>query len=415
MALTSITGYETTHGYSRGDIDGGNPTGPGVIFFPSDTQDGLDYLHQFTQEIRLASTANSPFFWQVGAYYFGTEYQDTTNPFFVPPTAVRQSNTSFALFGQASYKLDAWTFTGGIRYTTDGKGMSANGPLTAPIPKGAVETRGNNISWDASAVYAVDANINLYARAASGFRAPSIQGRNLAFGSGYSTARSETVQSFEAGIKSTLFDHTVRLNADVFQYYVHNMQFSAVGGAAVGNSIILLNAKGGEAHGVEADLEWVPGDNWDINLGASWTHTAIRDPNLLVGVCAQCTITDPIAGGFAKVNNNPFPQAPEYLLSASAKYSYPLSDGSSLFAFTSWWVQGYTNFFLYESKEFFSNGNYQGDLKIGWTSPSKRYDIYGYVKNITDQKNVQGGIDFDDLTGFVGDPRVIGAGISIHL
>jgi outer membrane receptor protein involved in Fe transport len=415
MALTSITGYETTHGYSRGDIDGGNPGGPGVIFFQSDTQDGLDFLHQFTQEIRLASTANSPFFWQVGAYYFGTEYQDTTNPFFVSPTAVRQSNTSFALFGQASYKLDAWTFTGGLRYTTDGKGMSANGPLTAPIPKGAVKTRGNNVSWDASLVYAVDADINLYGRAASGFRAPSIQGRNLAFGTGYSTARSETVQSFEAGIKSTLFDHTVRLNADVFQYYVHNMQLTAVGGAAVGNSIILLNAKGGEAHGVEADLEWVPGDNWDINLGASWTHTAIRDPNLLVGTCAQCTITDPLSGGFAKVNNNPFPQAPEYLLSASAKYTYPLSDGSALFAFTSWWVQGYTNFFLYESKEFFSNGNYQGDLKFGWTSPSKRYDIYGYVKNITDQRNVQGGIDFDDLTGFVGDPRIIGAGISIHL
>jgi outer membrane receptor protein involved in Fe transport len=423
VTLTSITGYETTHGYSRGDIDGGNLTGPGIIFFPSESQDGLDYLHQFTEEVRLASSdAASPLFWQVGAFYFDTKYQDTTFPYFIPPTSVRQGNVSFALFGQASYKVDAFTFTGGLRWTSDIKAMTANGPLdTITTP---VKARGSNISWDASIAYAVDSDVNLYVRAASGFRAPSIQGRNIAFNTplppplppgNYSVARSETVQSYEAGIKSLLAGHTLRLNADIFQYYVHNMQLTAVGGAAAGNSIILLNAHGGLAYGMEADAEWVPDDNWDFTLGASWTHTEIRDPNLLVGACAQCTVTNPVVGGFAAVNGNPFPQAPDFLISASAKYTYPLADGSSLFAFTSWWWQGYTNFFLYKSAEFHTNGNYQGDLRIGWTSPSKRYDIYGYIQNITDRQNVQGGIDFDDLTGFVGDPRVIGAGMTVHL
>jgi outer membrane receptor protein involved in Fe transport len=416
MALTSITGYETTHGSSRGDIDGGNMvTGPGLILFPSDTQDGLATLHQATEELRLASTADSPFFWQVGAFYFDTDYVDVTNPFFVPPTSVHQSNESFALFGQASYKVDNFTFTGGLRWTSDVKGMTASGPLIFPGGmQPLVKTSGSNVSWDASIAYALDADVNLYARAASGFRAPSIQGRNLAFGSGYSTARSETVQSFEGGVKSTLFDHTLRLNADVFQYYVHNMQFTAVGGAAVGNSIILLNAKGGEAHGIEMDAEWAPGINWDFTLGGSWTHTAIRDPNLQSGICAQCTVTDPVVGGFAQINNNPFPQAPDYLLSATAKYTWPLSDGSSLYAFTSWWIQGYTNFFLYESKEFHSNGNYEGDLKIGWVAPGGHWDVYAYAQNITDKANVQGAIDFNNLTGFVGDPRVIGIGAAIH-
>ena len=421
--LTSITGYETTHGYSRGDIDGGNTGGPGIIFFPSDTQDGLDYLHQFTEEVRLASKdTSSPLFWQVGAFYFDTKYQDTTNPFFIPATHVRQSNDSYALFGQSSYKLDAFTLTAGVRWTSDVKGLTANGPLatyTTPI-----KARGNNVSWDASLAYAVDDDINLYTRAASGFRAPSIQGRNIAFNApnppplapgNYSIARSETVQSFEGGIKSVLFDHTLKLNADVFQYYVHNMQFSAVGGAAAGNSIVLLNAKGGEAHGVEADAEWVPTDNLDFTLGASWTRTAIRDPNLKVGTCAQCTVTNTVTGGFASVNNNPFPQAPDFLVSTSAKYTYPLGDGSSLFAYTNWWWQGYTNFFLYKSKEFHSNGNYEGDLRLGWTSPSKRYEVYGYIQNITDKQNVQGAIDFDDLTGVVGDGRVVGVGVSFHL
>jgi len=417
MTATSITGYETTHGYSRGDIDGGNPTGPGFIPFQSDTQDGLQPLHQFTQEVRLASSdAASPLFWQVGAFYFDTDYVDVTNPFFVPATAVRQSNSSVALFGQTSYKLDAFTLTGGLRWTSDVKGLTANGPLTAPITQAnQVKTRGNFLSWDASLAYALAEDVNLYTRAATGFRAPSIQGRNLAFGSGYSTARSENVMSYEAGVKSTLFDHTLRLNADAFQYYVHNMQLSAIGGGS--NSVVLLNAKGGNAYGVEADAEWVPDDFWDFTLGASWTHTAIRDAGLEAGVCAQCTVTNPIdlVTGGARINNNPFPQAPDFLISASAKYTYPLADGSSLFAYTNWWVQGYTNFFLYKSAEFHTNGNYEGDLKIGWTSPSKRYDVYAYVQNITDKANLQGGIDFNNLTGFVSDPRVIGAGVSFHL
>jgi iron complex outermembrane receptor protein len=39
--LTSITAYETTHGSSRGDIDGGNPAGPGFIPFQSESTDGI--------------------------------------------------------------------------------------------------------------------------------------------------------------------------------------------------------------------------------------------------------------------------------------------------------------------------------------------------------------------------------------
>ena len=60
--LTSVTGYETlTSMYSRGDIDGGfgavfaPPSGPGFIPFPSESADGMPKLHQFTQELRLAS------------------------------------------------------------------------------------------------------------------------------------------------------------------------------------------------------------------------------------------------------------------------------------------------------------------------------------------------------------------------
>ncbi len=431
IRLTSITGYESTHGFSRGDIDGGFGAsylpfmGPGFIPFQSDTQDGLDYLHQFTQEIHLASDSTTPLFWQVGAFYFDTKYEDQTNPFFVPPTFVRQSNTSVAVFGQARYQLtDRFALTAGVRWTNDIKALTANGPLTAPIVT-PFKLRGSNVSWDVSAEYAVSNDINLYARAASGFRAPSIQGRNLAFGSGFSTARSETVTSYEAGIKTLLDDHKLRLNLDGFTYWVAHPQFSAIGGAS--NSVILLNAHGGLAYGLEADAEYTPTDNWDFTAGGSWDHTEIHDTALQVAPCGAvpgaplasllCTPTNPYtaATGGAFINGNPFPNAPEYILNATAKYTWPLQSGAQIYIYTDWYVQGYTNFFLYKSAEYHSNGNYEGGLKIAYVFPDKTTEIALYARNLTDQANLQGGIDFNNLTGFVGDPRVIGIQLSGHL
>jgi outer membrane receptor protein involved in Fe transport len=425
VVLTSITGYEFTHGYSRGDIDGGYGAsflpvmGPGVIPFPSDTQDGLDYLHQYTQEIHLASATGGPWFWQVGGFWFDTDYADATYtaPGAAPPAAtVRQTNISYALFGQTSYQFtSALKVTAGVRWTADTKALSANGgsvttPITVADPK---RLNGSNISWDISADYALTDNVKAYGRISTGFRAPSIQARDMAFGSPYSTALSETITSYEAGLKTELFDKSVRLNFDGFTYYVRNMQFSAIGGGF--NSVRLMNARAGLAYGLEADGEWAATDNLLFTAGAAWTHTEIRDPNLRTSVCAQCTVTNPLVGGQAVLNGNPFPQAPDYSLSLTARYGYPLANGGEIFAYTDWWLQGYTNFFLYKSKEFHTNGNYEGGLKLGYVFPDKRFQVAAYARNITNKPNLQGAIDFNNLTGFVSDPRIIGLEISAHI
>ncbi len=423
--LTSISGYEYTRGYSRGDIDGGNMvTGPGTIFFPVDTQDGLGYLHQYTQEIHLASAGGSPWFWQVGGFYFDTDYDDVTYTDFsgAPPAAVvRQTNVSYALFGQTSYQFtDAFKVTAGLRWTADTKGMTANGPsLQSPIAT-PVRLGGSNLSWDVSADYTFTDTVKAYARIATGFRAPSIQGRNIANAvptqpdsDFYSTARSETITSYEAGLKTELFDKSLRLNFDGFTYYVSHMQLSAIGGG--GNNVILKNARAGLAYGLETDAEWAATDNLLFTAGASWTHTEIRDANLTTAICAQCTVTNPVVGGNALLNGNPFPQAPDYQLSLTARYGWPLANGGEIFAYTDWWLQGYTNFFLYKSKEFHTNGNYEGGLKLGYVFPDKRFQVAAYARNITNKPNLQGAIDFDDNTGFVSDPRVIGIEISAHV
>ena len=53
---------------------------------------------------------------------------------------------------------------------------------------------------------------------------------------------------------------------------------------------------------------------------------------------------------------------------------------------------------------------------VSWDDFSARAgdtEIAAYVRNITDEHNVKGGIDFNNLTGFVNEPRVIGLSVRV--
>jgi outer membrane receptor protein involved in Fe transport len=406
VTLTSISAYETTNGYSRGDIDGGVAgTGPGFIPFDSDTRDGIDDLDQYTQELRLASDTEGPFSWQVGGYYFKSDFLVTTDAGFNKAT-LNHKNTAWAAFGQAAYQVtDKLKLTGGLRYTDDDKSLTVVGS-TAP----KVSVSDSKVSWDLSAFYDVADDFSLYARAAHGFRGPTIQGRDIVFFSPASVAQSETIQSYEVGFKSELLDRRIRFNGAAFTYEEKNPQFSAIGGAT--NGTLLINADKGQAYGVEFDGEFKITENLLLTAGYSYNHTKIKDKDLAVAVCAQCTVTDPLNGaGQALVDGNPFPNAPKYVLNFTARYSYPIGDGE-LFAYTDWFRQGYTNIFLYQSKEFYSKGDFEGGLKLGYAKADGAYEIAAFARNITNEVNLRGGIDFNNLTGFVNEPRIVGISIS---
>ncbi len=425
VTLTSITAYENTESSSLGDIDGGfgadflpavGPCPPGsgpgdpCIPFPSATQDGIDNLDQLTQEFRLSSQANDRLFWQAGAFYFDSEFSVTTNPFFTPvPTTVVHENTAWAVFGHVSYDVtDALTVTGGARYTDDDKDLYGAGPVGAPIDP--VSVADDQISWDLSALFEVSEEVNVYGRLANGFRAPTIQGRDVAFFGAPSIADSETITSIEFGFKSQLADDRVRLNAAVFYYEIEDQQLSAIGGG--GNFVQLVNADKGTGMGFEFDSEFLITDRFMMSLGLSYTDTEIDDDTLVVPPCGSgmCTVLDPLdANGNAIIDGNSFVQAPEYVATVTARYGIPMGNNGELFFYTDWAFQGETQFFIYESEEFQSDGNFEGGARIGYSHDGGKWEVALFGRNITDEENVKGAIDFNNLTGFDNEPRIIGA------
>ncbi len=305
---------------------------------------------------------------------------------------------------------DALSLTGGLRYTEDEKDLTVAG---APANNRSVSD--DHVSWDVSAMYDVTPDFSIYGRVADGFRGPSIQGRDVAFFAPPSVAQSETVLSFEAGWKSSLLGDTLRLNGAVFTYEVEDIQLTAVGGA--GNTVQLLNADKGKATGVEVDAEWAPIDNLVFTGGFAWADTELDDDALAVGICFSCTVTDPtqVIGGSTRalVDGNPFPNAPEMTADFTARYSMPLGNDGELFAFTDWAWQGDTNLFLYESEEFNTDGQFEGGLKLGWARTDGSLEIAAFARNITDEDNVKGGIDFNNNTAFVNEPRIIGVSLKV--
>jgi len=448
--LTSISAYENTESKSLGDIDGGfgagtsataGPCPPGTgptyicIPFPSQSQDGIDDLDQFTQEFRFASQATEDLFWQAGVYYFDSKFSVTTTTFIpnfatvdIPddlfaPTTVTHENTAWAVFAHLAYDVsEALTISGGLRYTDDDKDMSATNPPLFPIEPQSVSDE--QVSGDISALYRVSNTFNIYGRYARGFRAPTIQGRDIAFFGSPSVADSETIDSIEAGFKSDLADNRVRLNGAVFYYEIKDLQLSAIGGG--GNFVQLVNADKGTGMGFELDGEFLVTERLLLTAGLSYVDTEIQDDQLTVRACGSqpdnpltpavdpvppfCTVNDPfdLNSAQARIDGNPFPQAPEYIATFTARYGVPVGDAGEFFVFTDWAIQGDTNFFIYESEEYKSEDTFEGGLRIGYSMNDGQYEFAVFGRNITDEENPKGGIDFNNLTGFDNEPRVIG-------
>lgn len=444
VIMTSITGYESAKSFSLGDIDGGivdgtsffdpsmPPMGPltvGTIRFPSETQDAVDDLDQFTQEVRFASDYSGPLQWQAGFYYFDTDFNvETFGPGFPPLTIVNHANESWALFAQLSYDLtDRLNVTGGVRYTEDDRSLEAL-VLPPAVTVNPTSVDDEDFSWDVSALYGLTDGLNLYARIARGYRGPTIQGRDIAFAafSGavdpQSVATSETILSYEAGFKSEFMNNRARLNATGYYYTVDDQQFSIIGG--INNSNQVINADEGVGWGFEVDAEALLTDNFYVSTGFSYNNTEINDPDLATATCGSglCTvldprnsIIDPVTGlGQALIDGNSFPNAPEITFNIFAEYTLPLNDEGELFVNTDWAIQGETNFFLYESVEFSSSGNTEGGLRAGYRTADGRVEGAFFARNILDAENLKGGIDFNNLTGFVNEPRIIGFQLSLN-
>ena len=396
----------STTSYSKLDIletsDASRVFGPiwgGLALFPASL-----LQKKWTEEIRLTSASSNRFEWMVGFFYTDEDnsHDQIVNTFdasgevleaFDPFAIVALPNKykEYALFGNATYKFNQrFHLTGGLRWARNEQTFNqvTQIPLIGLDIGGPGESEESNLTFSISPQYNINRDAMVYARIASGYR-PG--GPNVALPGFPSTVDSETVTSYEAGVKARFLNRMVSIDAAVFMLDWNDLQV----GQEFANGISgLVNAGTAQSKGFEAALLVYPG--LGLTLGANFAYAD-----------ATCTQTTPNCS-----DGDRLPGIPKASGAVTINYDFPLSDRvdghfGSAFRFVgdrisavesdplSIPVDGYTSFDLNASVTF-----------------DRKWTLRAYARNLLD---IEGRITSNSATtnpGFIStvplQPRTIG-------
>jgi len=287
-------------------------------------------------------------------------------------SAGRNQLEEFAVFGEVGYELfDGFTVTlGGRYYNYDLQAVSTvDFPLFEPLsytpltlgqigeldydPALAQSDDGflfkANVSWD------VTDDVLLYATISEGYRIGGVNGVGeceeyvpgstqgacaLAPGQEYDAGNGQVgisnrderqftpdqTRNYEIGVKSTLADGTLLLNAAL--YYIDWID-PQLGSATVNANIpITVNGEGAESKGVELSADWRPTDR--INLRANFSYI---DSQLTAPVPDLIRTISPPGFGSAFEDGaagDRLPGSPETQFSVFGAYALPLANGDNV-------------------------------------------------------------------------------------
>jgi iron complex outermembrane recepter protein len=383
----------------------------------------------FGQEIRLTSPNSEMFEYIVGAYYSSEDQRNDkfvdadfngvppiagalTGGFGVPVAALtgrrnqrfQQDTTSGAFFGQGTFYVnDQLRLTGGLRYTEDEKdsrkelfyssiGLNDVNPLVSAVyPNlgfGVVQpatdrTRSEDaVTGEAIIEYDVNDAIMVFARYSRGFKAGGFDEDNVQALAESVEFDSETVDSFEAGLKTEFAGGAGRFNANAFFNTFENLQVSTYDGIA---SFIVGNAASAETIGIEADLAYQISNAWDFAASIGILDATYKDFPNGPAVFGQGLVQD--------LSGRPLQFAPEFTLNARTGYETAVFDGwtgrgeVSVYHNSGYEVPGDLDPFLAQ------DGFTKLDARLSLFSDDGNWDFALIGKNLTDEKTTQWGND----------------------
>ncbi|HYC69542.1 TonB-dependent receptor [Brevundimonas sp.] len=239
---------------------------------------------------------------------------------------------------------------------------------------------------------------------------------------------SETVDSYELGVKTTLFDRSVLLNATYFDQTFHDFQLNTfLGTAFVVESIPELSSRG-----IDADFLWfTPMEGLSFQGGVTWTDAEY----------GQFTAADLFTpGNFPGLSLLPGARpsfAPEWSATGSINFDRSFGDGLRAgFSLAAKYSSDYntgSDLLPYKAQDAFTILN--GRISVG--SEDERWTADFWVQNLTDEEYVQvayngflqGGafqgtvqpngtyynpaLDSQTIDAFLGAPRTYGATLRI--
>ncbi|RON95528.1 TonB-dependent receptor [Pseudomonas fluorescens] len=355
FTLTSISSYRFWNFTPRND-DGLN--------VPASYNAGVSVEDkQYSQEFRLASPKGEFFDYVVGAYYFGSDLDNKSFAYYGPqadiwngtaPGALANVTSvgnghiktdSFALFAQGTWHLtERLDFTAGVRGTYEEKSawVTRDAPLGGATVTGAAATarRGRAGAYDSGDLnqyssspsgllnlsYRITDDVLGYATLSHGEKSGGV---NLAVGSAPVAGAdslligTERANNAELGFKSTLWDHRLQLNANVFWTQVNAYQTNAYD--AENRVQYLTNAGSVRSRGVEFESTVIPLRGLTLNINGSYndvSYLSYKD-----APCPPEVSQAPGAPASCDLSGHQVVGASKWIGNANGEYKWNLDNG----------------------------------------------------------------------------------------
>jgi outer membrane receptor protein involved in Fe transport len=406
----------------------------------------------FTQELRVASEADSALQWQAGVFYYQNKLDNSNLNFLANPdgsvrvvqtsTSDQKKTESIGAFAEATFApIESVRMTLGARYDDTQvsvtefffanpfslcgtpiqflvplpPGVTCTGVATANVPPppgvsiSGVNLKFHNFNYKARVEYDLASKNILYGMVSTGFRPGDAGIANRAL----NIVAAEKLTSFEVGSKNRFLDNSLQLNAGLYYYNYHGFRTAYIPNtpspadfARFQNSVNLTVP----AKNIGGELELLYQLTGHDRLGLNYNYVESRWKNK--------------PAGFALAQTETKRAITPTTITANYEHIFNLTDGALLSLrldgryesshltqnlHADWLAMGFGQYVHVGSRTI---GNLTGSL----SSDDGRISISAYVRNFTDQKYTTYGVAGDPTSLSVAwtDPRTYGAFVSMR-
>ncbi len=436
LTFKSITAYREGETNSNGIDFDGTPA-PILDIAAGGTVYGDD---QFSQEFQLL--------------YQGDRVQGVVGAYFLESTASGQFDTilqaagftqgtygavdtsSFALFGDVAFDVsDRLSLSLGGRWTRDEKDalvfkanyLGLGSPITGvnvlpfqTLTDYAASDVYEEFTPRVSVTYALTPDVNIYAAYGRGFKSGGfdMRGDATATPATQNGFEPEIVDSYEVGLKGSLFDRRARFSTAVFytDYQGQQITTQQVNPAGTGVVSFVDNVGSSTIWGFEFEGQAYLTDRLTANLALGYVDAEFNEFLAYVPNAApppafvQTDVSD----------SRQFQNTPSWTGNVSLQYDHPLGRHGSVQVLGSMSFRSETSMFETPFAEVDQPAYELYDLSVVWTTADDRWRVGLHGRNLTDELYRTGAYTFafnpaapstlvfgDSVIGFYGPPRTV--------
>ncbi|WP_433952279.1 TonB-dependent receptor [Brevundimonas diminuta] len=436
LTLKSVTAQRD--GLTRGNIDFDNLPAP-ILDIPARYDDD-----QFSQEFQAVFSGDR---WSgvAGVYYLDATASGAFDTVLglanlTTLTSGSVDTKSYAVFGDFSYDVtDALSVSVGARWTHDEKtgtvfrrqylgirspgfGNGAAVPIAAPRTDYTATKEFEKFTPRVSVSYKLTPDLTTYVSWGEGFKSGGfdMRGDAVLYPDTVKGYRPETVETWEIGLKGSLFDNRLNFATAIYDSSYEDQQITTQYPAGETVASVVDNVGSSSIRGWEFEGRLRVTDNLTLNGMLSYTDAKFEQfmAYIPTGPLNSSCPTQP--GCVADVSDQrDFQNTPEWTGSIGATYTHWMENGSSLAFIPSASYRGDYQLFETASPILDQEAFWMFDASLVWTSSNDRLTVGVHGKNLSDEQYRVGGYVFpgalfgNSLIGYYGAPRTVTATVGL--